>query len=160
MPEVAQLRRGRAGMQTQVCWTSNPVSFPWPLEKELGGLHLPSSPPASPPSAPHQLPWLNSETNRIKMEMSGLVACTYRGQSLGCICLWGMAAPLSPLSSDREGEPWGSGTAPGFSLTNPARAEAGGPAVGGGQDGGSALHRNLAWHLGCCLASVLTLVQA
>ena len=50
MPEVAQLRRGRAGMQTQVCWTSHPVSFPWPLEKERGGLHLPSSPPASPPS--------------------------------------------------------------------------------------------------------------
>lgn len=123
----------------------------------VGGLN----PPASPPSAPHQLPWFNSETNsRIKMEMSGLVACTYRGQSLGCICLWGMAALLSPLSSDREGEPWGSGTAPGFSLINPARAEAGGPAVGGGQDGGSALHRNLAWHLGCCLASVLTLVQA
>ncbi|KAF4024093.1 hypothetical protein G4228_016121, partial [Cervus hanglu yarkandensis] len=50
LPEVAQLRRGRAGMQTQVCWTSWPVSFPWPLEKERGGLHLPSSPPASPPS--------------------------------------------------------------------------------------------------------------
>lgn len=37
LPEVAQLRRGRAGMQTQVCWTPNPVFFPLPLEEELGG---------------------------------------------------------------------------------------------------------------------------
>lgn len=33
-------------MQTQVCWTPNPVSFPRPLEEELGGLHLPSHTPA------------------------------------------------------------------------------------------------------------------
>lgn len=66
----------------------------------VGGLN----PPASPPSAPHQLPWLNSETNsRIKTEMSGLVACTYRGQSLGCICLWGIAALLSRFpQTERE----------------------------------------------------------
>lgn len=33
-------------MQTQVCWIPNPVPFPWSLEEELGGLHLPSYAPA------------------------------------------------------------------------------------------------------------------
>lgn len=33
-------------MQTQVCWTPNPVTFPQPREEESGGLHLPSHAPA------------------------------------------------------------------------------------------------------------------
>lgn len=47
--------------------------------------------------------------------------------------------------------------APGFSLTQARPGQAEALQWVGGQDGGSALHRNLAWHLGCCLASVLTL---
>lgn len=61
------------------------------LSKPMGVGWL--NPPASPPPAPHQLPWLNPETNsRLKMATSGPVACTYRGKSLGRICLWGAAA--------------------------------------------------------------------
>lgn len=45
-------------MQTQVCWTPNLVSFPWPLEEELGGFHLPSCAPAF--ISPHLLPYTHN----------------------------------------------------------------------------------------------------
>lgn len=50
LPEVAQLRRGRAGMQTQVCWTPNPVFFPclWRRTREGSALAPPSAPPSTP----------------------------------------------------------------------------------------------------------------
>ncbi|XP_040593451.1 tubulin monoglycylase TTLL3 isoform X3 [Mesocricetus auratus] len=55
LPEVAQLRRGRAGMQTQVCWSPTLCSSHCLWRRSREGLHLPSSPT---PTSAHTL-WNN-----------------------------------------------------------------------------------------------------
>ncbi|KAM8925322.1 tubulin monoglycylase TTLL3 isoform 4-T4 [Lycaon pictus] len=81
LPEVAHPRRGRAGMQTQVCWTPNPVFFPRPLpwrNREGSICHLTAQPSSPPPAHP--------------------LHTHFEGQLVSLGWTWALMAPLAPTA--------------------------------------------------------------